>query len=227
MVNLKEIVHNVYHVGDSGCSVFLVDTESSDGLVLIDCGMSLQNIKMIRNIDLKPEDIRHCILTHCHIDHISACFDLVKYVQQYNAKIKFYAHELDADAIEEEGSNEKTAALWYGINYKPIKLEKRLKLEVEILNFGEIAFQCIHTPGHTPGSISVFIEVEGIKILFGQDIHGPFMASFGSNLRDYQVSMQKLLDLEADILCEGHFGVIQPAAEVRRYIKNYMTQNPP
>ncbi|MFX1496100.1 MAG: MBL fold metallo-hydrolase [Promethearchaeota archaeon] len=220
---MKEIINNVYYVGDSGCSVFLVNTKSNDGLVLIDCGMSLQNIKNITKLDLNPMNIKHCILTHFHIDHIAACFDL----KQFNSKVKFYAHELDANAIEEKGHNEETAALWYGIKYRPIKLEKRLKLEVEILKFGDIDFRCIHTPGHTPGSISVFIEIEGTKVLFGQDIHGPFMASFRSNLSDYQISMQKLLELKADILCEGHFGIIQPANKVKDYIKNYMMQNRP
>lgn len=218
---MKKIIKDIYHVGDSGCSVFLIDSHSSDGLILIDAGMSLQIIKNIIKFDLDPMQIKHCILTHFHIDHIAACYEL----KEYNNKVKFYAHELDAKAIEEKGHNEKTAASWYGINYKPIKLEKKFKLDVEILKFGDIRFQCIHTPGHTPGSISVFIEIGGIKVLFGQDIHGPFMTSFGSNLVDYQKSMQKLLELKADILCEGHFGIIKPANAVERYIKSYMEQN--
>jgi len=218
---MKEIFKTVYHVGDSGCSVFLVDTKSDDGLVLIDCGMSLGLIKKISKLGLNPMDIKHCILTHCHIDHTKTCNDL----NNFNRQVKFYAHNLDADAIEEKGHDSKTASSWYGVNYKPVKLEKRFKEEIEILHFGSYDFQCIHTPGHTPGSISVLVEIDDKKILFGQDIHGPFMISFGSNLDDYQKSMQKLLDLNADILCEGHFGVFQPAEKVRSYIKGYMEQN--
>jgi glyoxylase-like metal-dependent hydrolase (beta-lactamase superfamily II) len=60
------------------------------------------------------------------------------------------------------------------------------------------------------------------KVLFGQDIHGPFYASFGSDLDAWGKSMHKLLDLEADILCEGHFGIIRPASEVRDYIEDYL-----
>lgn len=30
--------------------------------------------------------------------------------------------------------------------------------------------------------------------------------------------------LEADILCEGHFGIYSPASEVRRYIESYLQQ---
>jgi len=144
---MKEIFKDVYHVGDSGCSVFLVDSNSEDGLILIDCGMSLSLIKRINKYGLNPLDIKHCILTHFHIDHIGACSDL----KNFNKNVKFYAHYMDAIAIEEEGHDHKTAALWYGVDYRPVKLEKRLKGDIEILKFGEYDFQCIHTPGqHKP-----------------------------------------------------------------------------
>ncbi len=220
---MKEIVKNIYHVGDSGCSVYLVNTSSKEGLVLIDCGMSLDMINKISKVGLKPREIKHCFLTHFHIDHTAACSDLKK----MNKQVKFYAHDLDADAIEEKGHDSKTAASWYGVEYKPVKLEKRLRGALEKIQLSQYEFQCIHTPGHTPGSISVLIEVDNTKILFGQDIHGPFYKSFGSNLNDYQKSMQKLLDLNAHIICEGHYGVIKPASEVNRFISSHMRNNLP
>ncbi|MFX1337086.1 MAG: MBL fold metallo-hydrolase, partial [Promethearchaeota archaeon] len=82
-------------------------------------------------------------------------------------------------------------------------------------------FQCIHTPGHTPGSIVVLIEINDTKVLFGQDLHGPIIPGV-SNFNDYQNSLRKVLDLKADILCEGHFGIFQPAERVERYIRGYM-----
>jgi glyoxylase-like metal-dependent hydrolase (beta-lactamase superfamily II) len=217
--NLKEIVKNVYHVGDSGCSVFLIDTQSDDGLVLIDCGMSLEIIKNISKNNLNPLDIRHCIITHFHIDHIGACSDLRK----FNKKVLFYAHELDAEAIEERGHDRETAASWYGVTYHPIKLEKKLKGDRETLTFGSYNLECIHVPGHTPGSIAIFLELSDpkIKVLFGQDLHGPIIPGV-SDYKDYQNSLNLLLDLNADILCEGHFGVFQPANSVRKYIEKYI-----
>lgn len=214
---MKEVFKDVYHVGDSGCSVFLVDTHSEDGLVLIDCGMSLGMIKRIKKGGLNPMDIQHCILTHFHIDHIGCCSAL----KEFNKKVKFYAHELDALPIEEKGHEKETAARWYGVDYKPIKLEKRFKGSLEILKFGNYEFQCIHTPGHTPGSISIVLEVDDTKILFGQDLHGPMIPGI-SNFEDYQNSLRELLDLRADILCEGHFGIYQPASHVKRYIEGYI-----
>ena len=220
---MKEVIKNIYHVGDSGCSVYLVNTSSEEGLVLIDCGMSVELLQKISKLGLNPRDINHCILTHFHIDHTAACSDL----KNLNKQVKFYAHDLDALAIEEKGHDSKTAASWYGVEYKPVKLERKLKGDLVKIQLGQCEFQCIHTPGHTPGSISVLTEVDNIKILFGQDIHGPFSKSFGSDLDDYQRSMQKLLDLNADILCEGHYGVIKTSSEVNRFIRSHMESNKP
>ncbi|MFX1326206.1 MAG: MBL fold metallo-hydrolase, partial [Promethearchaeota archaeon] len=188
-----------------------------DGLVLIDCGMRLEIIKRINKLGLNPLQIRHCIITHFHIDHIGCCNDLI----EFNKRVKFYAHELDALAIEERGHERETVASWYGVVYKPVNLEKKFKGIVEILKLGPYDFQCIHTPGHTPGSISILLEIEGTKILFGQDLHGPMIPGI-SNFNDYQKSLRLLLDLNADILCEGHFGIFQPANEVHRYIRSYI-----
>jgi glyoxylase-like metal-dependent hydrolase (beta-lactamase superfamily II) len=220
---LEEIIKNIYHVGDSGCSVYLIDTRSEDGLVLIDAGMDLEVIKSIRSQGLQPGDIQHCILTHFHIDHIGACFEL----KQFLPEIKFYAHELDALPIEEEGHDSRTAASWYGVKYRPVILDHKLSGDWEDIRFGDYEFQCFHTPGHTPGSISILVRAEGKKVLFGQDLHGPFSRDFLSDLHDYQNSMERLLDLEADILCEGHFGVFQPADEVTKYIERHKRQNRP
>ena len=216
---MKEIVKDVYHVGDSGCSVFLIDTKSDDGLVLIDCGMSLNMIKRISKFDLNPLDIKHCIITHFHIDHIAICAEL----KEFNKKIKYYAHDLDADAIEVSGHERETAASWYGVRYIPVKLERRLKGKKETLKFGSYEFQCLHIPGHTPGSIAILLELNNpnVKILFGQDLHGPIIPGV-SDYDDYQESLKLLRELGSEILCEGHFGIFQPASKVREYIDQYI-----
>jgi len=220
---MEKIIKNIYYIGSSGCEVYLVNPQGKEGFVLIDCGMDFQMIKDISKEGFDPNDINHCIITHCHIDHIGACHRL----KEFNPDIKFYAHELDAQAIEEPDHDQQTAASWYGATYKPVNLYKKFSEDIEILTLGNVEFKIIHTPGHTPGSISVLVKSDGKKVLFGQDIHGPFYESFGSNLKAYQKSMQKLLEMEPDILCEGHFGTIKPAKEVEKYIKNYMRRNRP
>jgi hypothetical protein len=68
------------------------------------------------------------------------------------------------------------------------------------------------------------MDKSGKRILFGQDIHGPFFAEFGSDIGLWQTSMEKLLALKADVLCEGHFGVYRPNEKVTDYIERYLDE---
>jgi metallo-beta-lactamase class B len=221
----EEIVSGVYLVGGPNvteaedAAVYLIDFAGD--LVLIDSGAGRSSSQIVCNIEmlgLNPANLSHLILTHCHIDHIgSAPF----FRERYGTKILI--HEQDARAFE-TGDTIRTAANWYGTTFPPTKIDQKLKGTQEILKFGEEALHCLHTPGHTPGSISVYLDRAGQRILFGQDIHGPFNKAFGSDIAAWKKSMQSLLALNADILCEGHFGIYQPKNKVRDYIERYLDE---
>jgi glyoxylase-like metal-dependent hydrolase (beta-lactamase superfamily II) len=66
------------------------------------------------------------------------------------------------------------------------------------------------------------IESEGLKILFGQDVHGPLDQSLLSDREDYVKSLNLLLSMEADVLCEGHFGVFRGKEEVADFIRSFL-----
>jgi glyoxylase-like metal-dependent hydrolase (beta-lactamase superfamily II) len=91
-----------------------------------------------------------------------------------------------------------------------------------MLRYGSYELKVIHIPGHTPGSIAAYIDMDNKRILFGQDVHGPYYAQWGGDPAQAKLSLQKLIELKADILCEGHFGIYQPAAAVERYIQGYI-----
>lgn len=217
----RQVWDRVYEVGgptitgEGDASIWLVALD--DMLVMIDCGtgMTWDEVKFnIGEVGLDDRPIRYLVLTHGHIDHIGAASRIKK-----ETGCAIIAHEGDQDAIEGLNS-EKTAASWYGIDYEPVPVDKVLTgTTTEAMAIGSLEFKFIHTPGHTPGSISVLVEVAEKKVLFGQDIHGPFDPSFGSNLDEWRRSMKRLIELDADILCEGHFGVFKPAEGVRRYIE--------
>jgi glyoxylase-like metal-dependent hydrolase (beta-lactamase superfamily II) len=117
-----------------------------------------------------------------------------------------------------------TAANWYEITLPPTPVDRRLTGDHESLRFGDEELHSVHTPGHTPGSISLYLDREGKRIIFGQDIHGPFLPSFRSDIEKWKISMKKLLALKADVLCEGHFGIFRSKGEVEKYIKRYLRE---
>ncbi|MBS1238595.1 MAG: zn-dependent hydrolase including glyoxylase, partial [Deltaproteobacteria bacterium] len=190
-------------------------------LVLIDTGAGISVDAIIQNIKelgLDPGKLSTVILTHCHIDHTGGAHEFRK---RFGARI--IIHDLDAAAVE-TGDKMLTGASWYGIDFAPLPVDVKLLKDEELLYFGAQKVVCLHTPGHTPGSISLYLDKEGKRILFGQDIHGPFLAEFGANMSHWQKSMETLLALNADILCEGHFGVYKPANKVRQYIEHYLDE---
>ena len=222
MSNTITICDGVFAVGGSDLSrsedayVYLVDAKSS--LVLIDAGVGYGNNKIEKNIKslgLEPARVWHVIATHCHIDHIGG---LHLWKDEYGSKI--IAHQLDRAGIEGE-KKELTAASMYGVDYKPVKLDTVLTGEYNQMKLGEIEFYFLHIPGHTPGSIAVYIDTPEGRILFGQDIHGPFSPSWGSDVKEWRRSMNKLLALKADVLCEGHAGIYR-GEEIKRYIEGYL-----
>jgi glyoxylase-like metal-dependent hydrolase (beta-lactamase superfamily II) len=225
MGRAEMIAVGVYLIGGPNISrsddatVFIIDFNGE--LVMIDSGAG-RSFRILReNMEaagLDPNAISTLILTHCHIDHIGSAPD---FRDQFGCRI--YMHELDADAVE-EGDPIRTAANWYETTFPPTRIDGRLTGDHEILRFGQEELHCLHTPGHTPGSLSIYLDRAGKRILFGQDIHGPFMSSFRSNIEDWRKSMEILIALQADILCEGHFGIFQPKDKVEQYIRKYLRQ---
>jgi len=203
--------------GRDGC-IYLINLGE---MILVDTGAGWSVDKIFKNIKglgLDCKNLTKILLTHCHIDHVGGA-PVIK--RRFGSKI--YIHKLDAPPLE-NGDPILTAANWYQTSFPPTPVDVKFNLAEEILTIGEQKIICLHTPGHTPGSICIYLDKNGKRILFAQDLHGPILPEFGSNLGDWDHSTQKLLDLDADILCEGHFGIYKTKKEARDYILSYRRQ---
>ncbi len=218
----KEIWSGIYVVGGPGlshpadCCVYLVDAGREQ--VLIDAGAGPGADAILRNVEtlgFDPARIGHLVATHCHIDHIGG----ISQVKEASG-CEVIGHQADRDGIE-LGDRMLTAADLYGIEYWPVGLDLILEGDEERHQLGDLEFHFIATPGHTPGSIAVYLDLEEGRALFGQDVHGPFSEGWGSDINQWRRSMEKLLDLEADLLCEGHAGIFR-GKDVRAYIESQL-----
>ena len=218
-----KILENLWQVGGAeytsveDAAIYLIRFGPKAALIDAGCGGAHEDLA--NNIaEVLPSDIEieYLFLTHCHYDH-SGGAEAVR--DQFGCRI--VAHELDA-AFLENGDSTVTAATWYGAEMKPLKIDYKIKAKEETFQFGNGRLVAHHCPGHSPGSVVYLTELDTNLVLFGQDVHGPLDASFLSNRLDYKRSLEFLIGLDADILCEGHFGVIEGADQVRRFIQQYL-----
>jgi len=220
---VKEIVTDVWQVGGEDLSasgdaaVYLIQLGSA--AALIDAGTGQGQRQLVENItQCLPNDVRleYLLLTHCHFDHTGGA-EAVR--RDFGCRI--VAHQLDAVFLE-DGDSEVTAASWYGERMTPLTVDMKLDQAQTLIPVGSGSLTALHWPGHSPGSVVYHTEVDGQRILFGQDVHGPIHPALRSDESQYRKSLEKLLDLEADILLEGHFGIFRGKAAVARFIRSYL-----
>ena len=186
---------------------------------LIDAGSGSGHWQVVDHIALcLPPDVSIALLllTHCHYDHTGGGAALR---DQYGCKI--VAHADDAEFLE-RGDSTVTAASWYGAQMTPLNIDTKLTGRTNTIAVGSGTLTAYHCPGHTPGSMVFTTKMVGQKVLFGQDVHGPLHPTFLSDRQAYRRSLEFILDLDADILCEGHFGVIQGKDAVKKFIRSYL-----
>jgi glyoxylase-like metal-dependent hydrolase (beta-lactamase superfamily II) len=131
------------------------------------------------------------------------------------------AHSADQPVIENVDIVRSGANL-YRMTYEPCPVGLAMSEEQKKLVVGDVSLHLLHIPGHTPGSICAWFELEGERVLFAQDLHGPVHSDWGSDRIAWRSSLKKMLSLEADLLCEGHFGVVYGQEQVKNFIKEYL-----
>ena len=187
----------------SNLSLGLVDTnayfvESDNSVLLVDpAGESDKIFKKLNQIN-KP--LKAILLTHAHFDHIGALDDVLS---KYDVPV--YMHKEEFSFLTDPEKNGSSKFKQYGmpqvISYaKPSKLEEGSK-EVEGLKF-----DVLHTPGHSPGSLTyVFDEFAVVgDTLFNNgigrtDLYRGDYETLVDSIKD------KIFELEGDLpLFPGH-----------------------
>lgn len=188
-----EIERFIVGVGNSNSYVVSDKNKKS---VIIDCGGDSDKIlAYIQENNLVVEVI---ILTHYHFDHIMAVNKLQK---ELGAKLLI--HEDDYSGLKDPNLN--LSQMHSSAN---LSLEAdQLLTDEEIIEVGNLEFEIIHTPGHTPGSICIKVD----DYLFTGDTifkQAVGRTDFpGGNKKDLTDSIKdKLLAIESDlIILPGHF----------------------
>ncbi|KAB3534083.1 MBL fold metallo-hydrolase [Alkaliphilus pronyensis] len=148
-------IHKII-VGINETNTHIVFDENTMEAIIIDPGDEASTINnYITKNSLKPKAI---IISHYHHDHIGAAEDLK---EKYNSPI--YAHKKELAGLKNPEINRSIITRKKEITVIPDKLLK----EGDTIEVGEIVLEVIHTPGHTPGGIS--LKVKDSNIVFTGD----------------------------------------------------------
>jgi glyoxylase-like metal-dependent hydrolase (beta-lactamase superfamily II) len=173
------IVHGLV-LGDFQTNCYIVQSWQQAGSpVVIDPGMDPDPLMaFFKNHQCEPIAI---LLTHGHIDHIAG----VSAILDTYPDIKVYVHPLDADMFTNADLN---LSILTGVRLK-VRPAGYFMEEGQTITLADMMFKVIHTPGHTPGGICLYIEDE--HMLFSGDTL--FAGSIGRT--DFPGgSMDKLLE---------------------------------
>ena len=132
-------------VGPLACNCYVVgDSESKDAIV-IDPGDDAEVIAeaLVR----RGVRVKAIVATHAHFDHIVAAQKLRELTGA-----PFYLHELDSPLLD---WMQASGRMFLGIELPPPPEVDRAAPEGELLTAGNVKLEVLHTPGHSPGSISL------------------------------------------------------------------------
>ena len=135
--------------------------DKDDNALLIDPGMYYpeENNQLFEYLQSHKLSLKGVLLTHAHLDHI---FGLKWVFDQYNLKPVLNRHD------EFIYKSAESTAMMYGVQM-PKPPEYTLGLEAgSVLQFGGEELDVVHTPGHSPGSVS-FISREH-RFVIGGDV---------------------------------------------------------
>jgi hydroxyacylglutathione hydrolase len=152
------MIHEILPVGMLQCNCSIFGDETSREAIVIDPGDNIDQIlAILARHSLKVKAI---VITHAHIDHIGGAAKLKAATGapvHMNASDQELYDQLDAQAA------------WLQMNppeRTSIDTEAR---DGDTLALGDAVFHVLHTPGHTQGSISLWIPAEN-KLIAGDTL---------------------------------------------------------
>jgi len=217
----KVIQLSIFPLGMINC--FLIKGETKH--ILVDTGVPNSQAKIIRQLNkhnIKLKDIGLIIITHGHIDHFGSAKELKDIL-----KVPILMHSLDKRALQTGQSMFETLKpnhKFWDIVLKPkLAKDKATPCSPDIVLNGIEEFdlstygingKVIHTPGHTPGSLSIILD-DGSAIIMDLASSGILLGGIAFNsrmkhppfhhdLKQVKSSINYVLSLNTETFYLGH-----------------------
>ncbi len=149
----KQMIHEILPVGwlQCNCSI-LGDPETREALVL-DPGDEVERVLEV--LQRHSLNVRAIVSTHAHIDHVGG---LQKLQQVTDAPVLMHGDDIELYRHLDE------QAAWLGVPPPPPARVDQLLREGDTVRWGSYVASVLHTPGHTPGSVSLYLPPHAHRV---------------------------------------------------------------
>lgn len=158
------MIHEILPVGPLACNCSIIGDETTREAVVVDPGDDVAEILAI--VDRHGLRVKMIVVTHAHIDHIGGASKL-----RAATGAPVYLNAADQALVDYLD----VQAAWLGMAPPgPVEVDSEAR-DGDRLRLGGIELYVLHTPGHTPGSISLWLPAQG-RLLAGDTL---FRSSIG------------------------------------------------
>lgn len=191
------MIHVILPVGMLQCNCSVFGDEQTREAIVIDPGDEIAKITAI--LDQHQLGVTAIVITHGHIDHIAGAAKL-----RALTGAPVYLNANDTTLLDDL----ETYARWLGMETPPKPEIDTPAADGAVLHLGSAEFHILHTPGHTQGSISIWIPQEN-KLIAGDTLFRDSIGRTdlpGGDTRQLLSSIKlRLLDLPEDaVVIPGH-----------------------
>ena len=135
-------------VGPLACNCYVVGDPATRAAIVIDPGGDAHDIA--EAVVAQQLRVTAIVATHAHFDHLVAAGEL-----RDLTGAPFYMHDRDRPLLD---WYQESGRLFLGLELPPPPEVDTPAREGDRLRAGEVELEVVHTPGHSPGSISLFAE---------------------------------------------------------------------
>lgn len=208
------------------CNMWLIHGRDRD--LLIDAGLGA--VPLRRHVPALNGRPLTLLLSHTHFDHIGAAAEfeerLAHPVEAPILARPTNAATLFADYASGSGDAQMFLGLPPGWDARAYRIEPApataLVEDGDRIDLGDRTLTVLHTPGHSPGHVSLWEEKTGT--LFAQDVvyDGPLVDDcYHSDIAVYVATLKRLRSLQPRIVHGGHFASFGPT-RFRQLIDAYV-----
>ena len=152
------LIHVILPVGLLQCNCSIFGDEQTREAIVIDPGGEIDKITEV--LDQHQLRVKAIVITHAHIDHVAGAHKL-----RALTSAPVYLNQRDKDLLNALDMQ----ARWLGIETPERTPVDSAADDGTVLRLGSADFNVLHTPGHTQGSLCIWIPQEN-KLIAGDTL---------------------------------------------------------